>query len=72
MTTRQHAIWHLQEADRLDKAAAAWTATPEPVASTSDMTADWVEATLGPEQLRRIARQHRITAAALARKANRR
>lgn len=72
MNTADRIHWHLDEADRLDKAAAAWTAKPEPVASASDMTAEWVEHTLGPDRLRRIAQQHRITAAQLARKANQR
>ena len=70
MTDRIH--WWLDEADRLDKRAAELDQKPAPVAAAAAMTEPWIEATLGPDQLRTIARNHREHAARLARKANQR
>lgn len=72
MTIEDQVHWWLDEAERLDKLAADPPPIPGPVASAADMTAEWVEAALGPDQLRKIADAHRARAVTLARKANQR
>lgn len=72
MTTRDRIDWHLDEAERLDKLAADPPPKPAAVADVSAMTAAWVEATLGPTVLRKLADYHRTQAVTLARKANQR
>ena len=70
MTARQHdALWHLDEADRLDQWATKVTGTakPDPVADIAAMDFEWVAATLGPDGLRLAAQQHRVVAARMAR-----
>ena len=68
ITDRIH--WHLDEAERLDKAAAADEPKPAPVASIHDMTEEWIAATLGPALLRQAADYHRTRAVQLARTVN--
>lgn len=60
-------LWHLDEADRLEKIAAELPAKPGPVASIHDMTEAWMFATIGPERLRTAAAYHRTQAARIAR-----
>lgn len=62
--------WHLDEAERLDKAAADLGPKPAPVADIDDMDQTWVEATLGPALLRQAADYHRTRAVQLARTHN--
>jgi hypothetical protein len=70
VTARQHdALWHLDEADRLDQWALKVTGMPkpDPVANIAAMDFEWVARTLGPDGLRRAAEQHRAVAARMAR-----
>ena len=72
MTLQDQIHWHLDEAERLDKLAADPPPKPPPVASITDMTAAWVEATIPPAVLRQTADHHRTRAVTLARKLNER
>ncbi len=63
---RSRIDWHLDEAERLDKAAADLGPKPAPVADVAAMDQAWVEATLGPTLLRQAADYHRTRAVQLA------
>lgn len=62
--------WHLDEAERLDKAAADLGPKPDAVADVAAMDQTWVEATLGTALLRQAADYHRTRAVHLARTIN--
>jgi len=64
---RSRIDWHLDEAERLDKAAADCPQKPAPTADVADMDQAWMEATLGPALLRQAADYHRTRAVHLAR-----
>ena len=68
-TARQTVLWLLDEADRMDKAAADLDGQPkpDPPGSVRLMDQAWVDARLGADYLRQLAAAHRRTAARLAR-----